>query len=450
MELARLLERRGELDEAIQLYQENIWAGVRTPATYARLAAAYRTQGRDDLADSTLEQIRRNGGAADTNRRKSGPDQDEGNGRSGASVRTGAVRNAALADTRVLPETPRGRAPAASPSRGARPTSNAARERPSAATLPRDDGMAFLRRVAEPFLTARAGHRTLVGSMIVLPVIVGVVFVGMLVMSVARGRSTAPTPALTPAAVATAVPTPVPTSGIPAALSQPPASTTLMVSNVGTDGLSLRKAPGSPVRIKVWPEGTNLVDLGQQADQGGKKWRQVRAPDGTVGWVAAEFLTDPAARSGTGAGPGAPAPAGPTFASGGLGLSRQDWEQTHGSPTKVSLFLEYDGGRLIVGLLDNSIRHIERVWLSRDAATLEAARDEARNYVPADAALTQSIDKGDGSVVDIFTSPSLTSRFGPTDWNAGRPGTFAVKYRYRTLDDHHVTSAMFRLGDMPF
>ena len=63
MELARIYERRECYLDAAEQYERNVWAGVRTPATYARLAAAYRAVGRDDLADAALVQIRRNGGA---------------------------------------------------------------------------------------------------------------------------------------------------------------------------------------------------------------------------------------------------------------------------------------------------------------------------------------------------------------------------------------------------
>jgi len=283
-----------------------------------------------------------------------------------------------------------------------------------------------------------------VASMFVLPILAGIIIVGMLVMS-SRGRSAGATqaPAPTPAPVATVAPTPMPTPAIPAALTQPPASTKLMVSNVGTDGLSLRKAPGSGDRIKVWREGTEMVDLGQRTDLNGKSWRQVRDPDGSVGWAAADFLKDPA--QGPAGGPPIP-----TYQSGGLGLSRQAWEQTHGQPSRVSIFLEYDGGQLIVGLSNNNIWHLERIWAPRDAVELDVARDEARTYLPADATLNQTIDKGDGRLVDIYTSPSLTSQFGPTAWNGGKQGMFLIQYRFRSGDDRHVTSAMFRLGDVLF
>jgi hypothetical protein len=163
-----------------------------------------------------------------------------------------------------------------------------------------------------------------------------------------------------------------------------------------------------------------------------------------------DYLIDPSARGGPPGQASAAAPAGPTFASGGLGLSKEEWEQIHGQPSKVSIFLEYNDGQLIVGLSNNNIWHLERIWSSQDAVTLEAARDDVRQYLPADAQLTQSIDRGDGRLVDVYTSASLTPRFGETAWNGGKPGTFAIQFRYKSTDDHHVTSAMFRLGDQAF
>jgi hypothetical protein len=459
IELARLLEVRGELDEAIQLYQENIWAGIRTPATYARLAAAYRARGRDDLADSTLEQIRRNGGAAETRRQPLGADRERLNtqvsplGNDNPTGRMAVANRSATAGSQVLPaaSSRQTRTARSQTSRSPRGAVRPEYQRNAATPELRDDGLQFLRQVAAPFLAAQAGHRTLIASTIVIPVVAGIVIVGMLVMSAARNRAAAPAPAPTAAPVATIAPTVLPTPAIPAALSQPPASTTLIVADVGQDGLSLRTQPGSTDRIKVWPEGTQLVDLGQQADAGGKKWRQVRAPDGAVGWAASDFLMDPASRMPPASATGASSTqAGPAFASGGLGLSRAEWEKVHGPPSKVSIFLEYNDGQLIVGLSNDNIWHLERIWSPKDAVSLEDARDDVRGYLPNDAQLTQSIDRGDGRLVDLYTSASITPRFGPTAWNGGQPGTFAIQYRYRNVDDHHVTSAMFRLGDQAF
>jgi hypothetical protein len=167
----------------------------------------------------------------------------------------------------------------------------------------------------------------------------------------------------------------------------------------------------------------------------------VRDPDGNVGWTASEYLSDPGAR---------PASAAPAYPSGGLGLSRADWEVAHGQPTRTSVLLEYAGGRLVVGTLEGNVMHIERVWTNREAVTLDVARNDSRAYLPTDAALVQSVDRGDGRVVDVYSSPTLASRFGQSAWNGGKAGTFLIQYRFRAASDRMVTSAMFRLGDALF
>jgi hypothetical protein len=216
-----------------------------------------------------------------------------------------------------------------------------------------------------------------------------------------------------------------------------------VVSDVGPDGLSIRRSPSSTgQRIKVWSDGTEMADLGETAENGGKSWRKVRDPDGNVGWTAAEFLSDPAAR--------ASAPARPAFASGGLGLTRDEWEAAHGEPSRTSIFLEYAGGRLVVGLLEGNVWHIERVWPRGDAVSLEAARSDVSAYLPQDATQVQSVDRGDGRIIDVFSSAQLSSRFASTAWNGGKSGTFSIQYRFRSAADRMVTSAMFRLGDALF
>jgi hypothetical protein len=298
-----------------------------------------------------------------------------------------------------------------------------------------------------PFLAGQAGRRTLLVTTVLLPIVVGLGIFAGVVLTSTRNRSVADAPAPPPAPVATIAPTPaptaVPTPAIPAALAQQPAPAKLVVSNVGADGLSLRQTPGTGRRLKVWKEGTEMADLGETSEVGGMTWRKLRDPDGSVGWAAADFLADPATRA-------AAEPAGPTFASGGLGLTRAEWEKAHGQPSRSSIFLEYDSGRLVVGLLEGNIWHIERVWMRNDAVSLDAAREDVGVYLPADATLSQSIDRGDGRIVDVYTSESLARRFGSTAWNGGTVGTFSIQFRFRSAADRLVTSAMFRLGDAQF
>jgi hypothetical protein len=50
MALGLIFERRGQFEEAAELYENNIWDGVRDPSLYDRLAMMYRRTGRVDLA----------------------------------------------------------------------------------------------------------------------------------------------------------------------------------------------------------------------------------------------------------------------------------------------------------------------------------------------------------------------------------------------------------------
>jgi hypothetical protein len=462
LELARLYERHGHFAEAAEMYERNVWDGIRTPATYAGLAAAYRELGRNDLADAALEQVRRQGGAG------------------------GPARASQTSTTAALPRTVRAR-PSAEP-RGARPVSEAARARRTTdAAVPADtqrlqvsrragssrvhgatprsavaepasvagSAAATLRQLQDsvsPFLAAQAGKRTLIASTVLLPICVGLGIFVAVVFSSARPRAGDQAANPTPAPVATIAPTPAappPTSVIPAVL-QDPSPAKLIVDNVGAGGLSLRKDPGTAgQRIKVWSDGTEMADLGDTQSVGGQTWRKVRDPDGNVGWTAGDYLVDPATRGNNGpptaARSATPAPA--PFASGGLGLSRAEWEKAHGQPSRSSIFLEYDGGRLVVGLLESNVWHIERVWMRDEAVALDAARDDVKAYLPSDATVTQSIDRGDGRVIDVYSSSNLSSRFGPTAWNGGKVGTFTITYKLRAASDRMVVSAMFRLGD---
>jgi hypothetical protein len=379
LELARLYERRGAFAEAVEMYEQNIWAGARTPATFAGLAGAYRELGRDDLADAALEQVRRQGGA----------------GRTSATSTTDAPSR-----TSTQPRSSRSRS-IADPARwvnGAR-TASRTPTRGQAEGPAADSALNQLQRSVAPFLEGQAGRRTLVITTVLLPIVVGLGIFAAVVLTSTRNRSAEPAPAPTPAPVATIAPTAAPeappTSAVPAALSQPPAPAQLVVNNVGPDGLSLRRTPSTTgQRIKVWKDGTEVADLGETAEGDGKNWRKVRDPEANVGWVAAEFLSDPASRA-------ASAQAAPSFASGGLGLTRTEWEKAHGQPSRSSIFLEYDGGRLVVGLLEGNVWHIERVWMRGDAVSLEDARNDARAYLPEDVTQVQSLDKGDGRIVGL-------------------------------------------------
>ncbi|MGE3272231.1 MAG: CPBP family glutamic-type intramembrane protease [Chloroflexota bacterium] len=97
-----------------------------------------------------------------------------------------------------------------------------------------------------------------------------------------------------------APPLPTPTSPAPtSAPAPPPASGTalipgqiVVVRGTGGSGARLRAQPGSsgPI-ITVIPEYSPLVVIGQDRIVDGIAWRNVRAPSGAEGWIAAAFVT---------------------------------------------------------------------------------------------------------------------------------------------------------------
>jgi SH3-like domain-containing protein len=65
---------------------------------------------------------------------------------------------------------------------------------------------------------------------------------------------------------------------------------TLTVSNTGGSGVNFRATPGGAI-IKTFPEGTKMLVVGDNQQADGRSWRNVRSPDGVVGWMAADFLS---------------------------------------------------------------------------------------------------------------------------------------------------------------
>jgi len=97
-----------------------------------------------------------------------------------------------------------------------------------------------------------------------------------------------PTPP-TPEDPATPAPSPTPPP-IPTSTPVP-----LMVGKTGGDGIWLRSAPSIGKKLKAWPDGTTLDVVGPDQTVGNQTWKNVRDPDGSVGWIAAEFLVPTAA-----------------------------------------------------------------------------------------------------------------------------------------------------------
>lgn len=103
-----------------------------------------------------------------------------------------------------------------------------------------------------------------------------------------------PAPARVVEEVAAVAPLPLPVAVEPNLPPAPPRSAfrqpSFAVVGVGLQGLVMRTEPGAGERIRLVDEGTDLRDLGEEQEAGGRVWRRVAHPDGPHGWVASDFL----------------------------------------------------------------------------------------------------------------------------------------------------------------
>lgn len=108
-----------------------------------------------------------------------------------------------------------------------------------------------------------------------------------------------PAPTVAPAAAPTATKAAVSATATAAPLIKPtstpePASSanSVYVGNTDGEGVFLRKTPIMADRLNAYADGTQLTIIGDDVDGDGQHWHHVRAPDGTEGYVPAEYTTD--------------------------------------------------------------------------------------------------------------------------------------------------------------
>jgi hypothetical protein len=70
-----------------------------------------------------------------------------------------------------------------------------------------------------------------------------------------------------------------------------PVARTFVVANTGGEGVFLRRAPKTGERLAALTEKTVLTEIGPEQSVAGIIWRQVRAPDGTEGYLSAQYTT---------------------------------------------------------------------------------------------------------------------------------------------------------------
>lgn len=137
----------------------------------------------------------------------------------------------------------------------------------------------------------------------------------------------------------------------------------------------------------------------------------------------------------------------PPFSSGGLGLSRIDWEHLHGRPVRDEPFAQYENGSMVATFMDGNLWRLERIWGDFAAVELDVARDGGQRLIPSDARLVRTYSTTDGRTVDLYKSESLGVRFPDSRWTGGEAGDFIVLYRIR--GDGLVTSLVAATGNNP-
>ncbi len=136
----------------------------------------------------------------------------------------------------------------------------------------------------------------------------------------------------------------------------------------------------------------------------------------------------------------APEPA--TFESGGLGLSREDWEQLHGAPTRdTDGLVAYEDDVYLVIYQDDKVWNLTAYPESGEAVPLAEARALGKGLIPQDAKKVKTYKPDADRVVDVHRSKSLRSRFGTMTWLGDQPGTFILLYKLDAAGDVHTIMA---------
>jgi hypothetical protein len=138
-----------------------------------------------------------------------------------------------------------------------------------------------------------------------------------------------------------------------------------------------------------------------------------------------------------------------SISSGGLGLSREDWEVFYGEPTgSTGEFVEYGNGAYRVKFTPNVLSYIEhdiqQEFGIESAVSLEEAQAMSEIFMPDDSemVLTQQPTEDPPYVVlEIYESTWLSERLPITSWGDAEPGTFTVRYE---LEDGNMV--LYKMG----
>jgi len=140
------------------------------------------------------------------------------------------------------------------------------------------------------------------------------------------------------------------------------------------------------------------------------------------------------------------------FASGGIGVSKEDWENDHGgSQSSDGLFNSYSDNLTVRfscsgNDCNGNVKYIEKAYGDKNKIPIDDARTASTTYFPADAKYVNTYTNAGGSTVDLYNSESLKSRFPASEFIGGQPGDFTAIYRNQT---GAVTTFIIAIGNNP-
>jgi hypothetical protein len=141
------------------------------------------------------------------------------------------------------------------------------------------------------------------------------------------------------------------------------------------------------------------------------------------------------------------------FESGGIGLSRAEWEAVHGPGDVGQNYVTYEGGRYYVQFVGDAVSFIELGWEDRGGVDAPDALAEVEALLPADAGFLETFlapPTGGGLVgltIDRYESEALPDRF--PDAQPPPTGSILVVYQETPGQDRFepsVTRASIAVG----
>jgi hypothetical protein len=143
------------------------------------------------------------------------------------------------------------------------------------------------------------------------------------------------------------------------------------------------------------------------------------------------------------------APAASDVSSGGLGISRENWEQLYGEPTgSTSEVWLYEDGIYRVQFQPDVLSYLEhdiqQEFGLESAVSFEEAKQMSQQFIPDDSNLLvtqQPTEDPPYVVLETYESKWLSEQLPITSWGDAEPGTFTIRYE---LEDGNMV--LYKIG----